>query len=316
MRRWIEGVIAGREQGFLAGCYKMAATVPSHLYAMAIHGRHLLYRVGAFKQVKLAVPVVSVGNVVCGGTGKTQLVIALTERLMGNRKVGIVSRGYPVHRGEPMRVSAATDATVCGDEPKLLAKRLPDAIVVVGRDRIAAAKLAIEQGAELIVLDDGMQHRRLRRDVEIGIGPSMGHYLPKGRLRDLPSRLECADLVFEAADLAARPIGLFTLDGEEMEVPKKVALFCGIGNPERFVKTVKEMGCEVVHTRFLADHEAIGRRGLDTLSQGVDAVLCTEKDRVKLNGNFPYLVGWVKSEIKITGKREAWEMTLKKIGCL
>lgn len=316
MRRWIEGVIAGRTKGVMASTYKMVMTLPSYLYGTALYGRHLLYKVGVFQQVKLPVPVISIGNVICGGTGKTQLVIALVKQLMESKTVGVVTRGYPVHRGEPMRVSEAIDVRVCGDEPKVLAMHLPKAIVVVGKDKVAAAQLAIEHGAELIVLDDGMQHRRLRRDIEIGIGPSSGSYLPCGRLRDLKSRIKHADLVLDPEDLEVKSVGVYSLKGEPMDLPKKVSLFCGIGNPMGFVKTVEGMGCEIVQSLFLADHAKISKSELSQLAKGVDAVLCTEKDRVKLTEDLPYPIGWVKSEMKVVGKQDAWTMTLKKIGTL
>lgn len=316
MRRFIEGVIAGRERGLFASCYKLVMLLPAMIYGMVLHGRHFCYQIGVLKSVKLSIPVVSIGNVVCGGTGKTQLVIALAESLMQKRRVAIVSRGYPVHRGEPMEVVSDSMSSKCGDEPKLLAMRLPEAIVVVGKDRVKAAKLAIARGAELIVLDDGMQHRRLKRDIEIGIGPSVGHYLPRGRLRDVPSRLKCAKLVFEQADLASRPIGVFSLNGQAVEIPKRVSLFCGIGNPKRFVKTVEKMGCEIVQKRFLADHEAIGKKELAQLAQNVDAIVCTEKDWVKLQKDLPYPICWVKCELDVIGKRAAWEATLETIGAL
>ena len=316
MRSYIEGVISGREQGFLASCYKIIAGLPAIVYAAVLHGRHLCYRFGIFEQVKLSVPVVSVGNVVCGGTGKTQLVIALATKLMQKRRVAIVSRGYPVYRGKPMQVFATSTPNVCGDEPKLLSLRLPDALVVVGRDRVQAAKHAIAQGAEIIILDDGMQHRRLQRDFEIGIGPSTGAYLPKGRLRDVPSRLKCAHLVLEQTDLATQPVGVFSLQAEAIEIPKRVSLFCGIGNPERFVKTVEQMGCEIVHKHLLADHQNIELKVLKQLAKGVDAVICTEKDWVKLDKNLSLPICWVKCELELIGKHAEWNAALETIGGL
>ena len=316
MRRYLEAVIAGRERGLFASCYKGVMVVPSMLYGMALHGRHFCYRVGVFKQVKLSVPVVSIGNVVCGGTGKTQLVIVLAKMLMQKRRIAIVSRGYPVFRGKPKEVKAQSAPHVCGDEAVLLARRLPEALVVVGKSRVEAAKLAMKRGAEIVLLDDGMQHRRLRRDVEIGMGPSVGHYLPRGRLRDLPSRLKRAQLHLEEADMKIRPVGVFSLTGEAIETPKRVSLFCGIGNPKRFVKTVEELGCEIVQTRFLADHETIGEKEIATLAQGVDAVVCTEKDWVKLRQDLPYPICWVKCELDIVGQHAAWKKTLEAIGAL
>ncbi|MCH9609165.1 MAG: Tetraacyldisaccharide 4'-kinase [Chlamydiales bacterium] len=314
MRRWLEGVIAGRQKGFVASCYRGLMTVPSWFYAIFLHIRHALYTLGLKRATWFDVPVVSVGNIVVGGSGKTQLILLLADELK-EKRIAILTRGYPVYRGKPMRVLKTTPATLCGDEPKLLAKRLPDAIVIVGRDRIKGAKLAIELGAELILLDDGMQHRRLGRDIEIGLGSREGDFLPKGRLRDLPKRMEKADLVLGPSDLRCRPAGLFSENGKGVDVPKKVALFCGIGNPEGFVETVKEMGCDIVKTQFLADHEKMGIKELKKLATGVDMVVCTEKDQVKLEG-IDASFGWVKSEMHVINNHDAWETTLEQIRSL
>lgn len=212
---------------------------------------------------KVAVPVISIGNVVAGGTGKTPFVHLLAKNFSKTKKVAILSRGYG-----PMP-----------DEPMLLARRLPNVGVYVGKDRVALAKQAVKEGAELIFLDDGFQHRRLHRDLDIVLhGQGKEHYLPWGFLRDSPSRLKTAEVV-DTKD--TRLVLKRILDLQGREIPSirgwEVGIFCGIARPERFKKTVEELGAKVVKEVYFADHELAD---LSLLGEGV--WICTEKDFVKL----------------------------------
>jgi len=312
MRRWLEAVISGRKRGFAPSLYLFFATLPSFFYAIGALLRpylsHFTYR--------SSLPVVSVGNVVAGGSGKTQMILLLAERLKREKKVAILLRGYPLSQREPLLVHAKMDVCSCGDEALLLARRVEDAFVIVGRDRMRSAQLAEKLGAEVLLLDDGMQQRQLAKDVEIVLGPAEGSFLPKGRLRDLPSRAKRADLFLDSGQIKSHVLGIFTPEGEPMPLPKKVAVFCGIGTPERFVETVQQMGCEVLKTLFLADHETADLKQLGSFAEGVDALLCTEKDLVKLPADLPLKLGWVKVALEIVEKKEAVDALIERIRLL
>ncbi|MBS0623071.1 MAG: tetraacyldisaccharide 4'-kinase [Verrucomicrobia bacterium] len=322
-RAWVEGVIAGRYVGVASKLYRTVTMLPSWCFAAAIRGRHLLYDRGILNAQKAAVPVISVGNLVCGGTGKTQFVMLLAHLLMEQgHKVGILSRGYRSDAGKAKYVEPTMSAQQCGDEPLLMARRLPDTCVVVGSDRVRAADLAVAKGAEILLLDDGMQHRRLKRDVEIVLVNEEDdlcayEYLPRGRLRELPSRLKYADIILYTEKLPLKTRqwtqapcvevkivhdGVFDVTGQPMSVPERVALFCGIGKPQKFVKTVQEMGCEVVKTHFLSDHQKMTKVSLERFSQqaqalGAQALLCTEKDWIKGVCPVSLPVGWVRTKM-------------------
>ncbi len=338
MRRWIESVLFDQEQGMAATSYRFAATLPSYLFKTAIKGRHLLYEMGLLEQKQLPLPVISIGNLVCGGTGKTQVALVLAQELMKKKRVAILARGYRGQLAESKQVDVShMSAKECGDEPWLLASRLPDAIVIAGKKRVDSAQIAFEKGAELLLLDDGMQHRQVKRDREIVVVDGQnpfggGHYLPCGPLRDDPKRLYSADMIISigpfqgnidsipVVEMEIRPAGTYSLSGEKLSFTEKVGLFCGIGNPHRFVKTVTEMGCNVVDSHFFADHDPLQLEEIIALAKrakakGAQRLLCTEKDKVKLPADIQCLlpIGWVKSELKIVRNQEAWKTEMEKM---
>lgn len=332
-RAWVEGVMTGRITGFAAGFYRALATVPSYGYAAAVHGRHLLYDCGLLQVERASLPMISVGNLTCGGNGKTPFVRLLAQLLAKQGKsVGILSRGYGgSFRGTQRVYPREMDPEVCGDEPWMLASTLSEACVIVGKDRVEAAKIAAHAGADILLLDDGMQYRRLVPDLNVVMVDSSDesvtrYYLPKGHLRDTPSRLATADLIVSLGGPLSAPLRALTTaaciegrvvcrsvrdaTGREMEVPKRVALFCGIGKPERFLKTVIELGCQVVWKKYLADHgkmtPTLLRQFVEEAKRaGAQAVLCTEKDWVKGGGLLePHLlpIGIVHAEIEMIPK--------------
>lgn len=246
-------------------------------------------------------PVISVGNVVVGGTGKTPLIDFLAQEIEG---CAILSRGY---RSESVRknllVSKEMDARVCGDEPLLLSGR--GYSVYVGRNRFLSAKMAENRGARALLLDDGMQQRWLKSDVQIAVvgGKNLfgnGFFLPRGELRDSPKRLKKVDLVVVngADDFAAvadkvkqwtdapvvgmqpKVVGVFSAEEKISIAGKKVRIFCAIANPERFVESVKKLGAEVVDVVIKPDHAHFAAKELKATD--VDWLICTEKDWVKL----------------------------------
>lgn len=262
----------------------------SWFYAFGVAVRNRLYDWGLFKITRVNKTVVSVGNIVAGGTGKTPFVHLLARQFPG-RKIAILSRGY----GE------------MPDEAMLLARRLPEVKVYVGKDR---AKLAKEVDAELVILDDGFQHRKLHRDVDVVlVKEGKEHYLPWGFLRDQPSRLQKAE-VFKTSELALKVTRILDVKGREVPSIQgwKVAIFCGIAHPLNFKKTVEGLGAEVVAEKFFADHEVAELSKLPKVS----ALICTEKDYVKLPPtDLP--IYFLEMEMEFVGDRAKWEKLIEKI---
>ncbi len=273
----------------------------SWVYGLIVAIRNKLYDWKILKTHRVKIPVISIGNVAIGGTGKTPLTLFLAEELAKDRRVAIVSRGY---RGEaererdPVVVSAGNGPLMSwkrsGDEPYLLAEKLPGVIVIAGRDRVAGARLAQEMGAEVVILDDGMQHRRLARDVEIAVDDGEArHLFPRGRLRESRGGLERASLVVDPEFIAhCDP----PLEG------KHVGLFCAIGRPERFVRTVETLGAHIVAEQCLPDHDPIDGKALALYATrakaaGAEMLVCTEKDWVKCSGELPLPVACVKLQL-------------------
>lgn len=163
--------------------------------------RSILYRIGVFKSYRLAVPVVVIGNLTVGGTGKTPVALWLIDALRSRGiRAGVVSRGYGAAVGSsPRRVAVDSDPSQVGDEPLLIARR-GRCPVVVHPDRVAAARQLLDDGIDLIVADDGLQHSRLKRDYEIAVvdgqrGFGNGWLLPAGPLREPLARLAQVDRV-------------------------------------------------------------------------------------------------------------------------
>lgn len=251
--------------------------------------------------VPLPLPVIVVGNISVGGTGKTPFTIWLVERLREwGWRPGVISRGYGGRAAAyPLRVSAQTDPAVCGDEPALIARRLACPLAVAP-DRVAAAQLLIgSREVDILVADDGLQHYRLARDLEICVldgrrGLGNGALMPAGPLRELPSRLAEVDLVVvnggDAAALAPGAVTM-TLDGGHVRslasgavrplatyAGKPVHAVAGIGDPARFFASLRRQGVLTVEHAFPDHHDY----RLADLQFGDDLpVLMTEKDAVK-----------------------------------
>jgi len=266
--------------------------------------RRALYGAGILDRERLPVPVVVIGNITVGGTGKTPLVIHLasTLRTLG-RRPGIISRGYRGNAAQVVEATAGTDPGVVGDEPLLLARR-SRCPVFVGRDRLAAARalLVAYPECDVILADDGLQHYRLFRDVEIAIfdqrGVMNGWSLPAGPLREPVSRLAQVDAVVlngcavPSAPTVGRPVFLMNLLGDGFYrlddhgttcsaadlVGKKLHAVAGIGAPQRFFDRLSAMGLNFAEHAF-ADHHSFCEADLALAG---DAILTTEKDAVKL----------------------------------
>lgn len=271
--------------------------------------RRRLYRAGILRSERLPVPVIVVGNITVGGSGKTPLTLWLAGVLRDRGwNPGIVSRGYGGQARGPLRVTSETAPARAGDEPVLLARR-SGCPVWVGRDRVAAARalLAAEPACDVILADDGLQHYRLARDLEIAVvdaGRRFGNalHLPAGPLREPPSRLEEVDAVVwhggpdEAAAGGAAPRrprqfgmrlagdGFWNLLNPEAQANpgafhgRRVCAVAGIGHPPRFFEHLRALGLEGESLAF-PDHHRY--RPEELRLPGCDAILMTEKDAVK-----------------------------------
>ena len=268
----------------------------SLVFRLLVALRRLLFRAGALPSVRLHVPVIVVGNLTVGGTGKTPLILALAEAL--RRKglhPGILSRGYGGTDAGPRAVSAGEDAAQVGDEPLVLAER-SGCPVWIGADRAAAARalLAAHARCDVILCDDGLQHYRLRRDFEIAVederGFGNGLLLPAGPLREPADRRVDATVVNGAEPwpgafrMRLTPAGLYRVDAHAAPLMqselsgKKLHAVAGIGNPERFFAGLSRMGLAFSAHPF-PDHHAF--RAADLEFADCDFVLMTEKDAVK-----------------------------------
>lgn len=276
------------------------------LFRLVTGLRRGFYRIGLLRRERIDIPVVVVGNLTVGGTGKTPIAAWLARQLtLRGHKVGVVLRGYGGKHSHRVRVVTADAAAVeVGDEALLHARRGPH-VVVIGADRVAAARLAASEGAEVIVCDDGLQHLRLARDYEIAVvdgarGLGNRRLLPAGPLREPAGRLEKVDAVVitqrgedEGARIRLR--GPFTANvrlrlGEAVNLVsgerRPVEAFRGtavhavaaVGHPEAFFTGLEAAGVDV-RRHALADHASLDPAALPFPADST--VLMTEKDAVK-----------------------------------
>jgi len=279
---------------------------PLALLFAAVSGlRRLAYRRGWLAAVSVGVPVIIVGNITAGGSGKTPLVIWLVNwlRAQGYRP-GVVSRGYGGAARGCVEVQPDSPPGEVGDEPLLIHLKTT-APVVVGRDRVAAARtlLARHPGVDVVVSDDGLQHYRLRRDIELAVvdaasGLGNGWPLPAGPLREPRSRLDSVDAVIQVVRDAAQPQDLSRAwradyragqawrlraprDKKPLrKLPQRDWLaVTGIGRPQGFFDMLDAQGVRF-SPRAFADHHAFQPQDLPAAA----AVLMTEKDAVKCSG--------------------------------
>ncbi len=278
----------------------------SLLFGAIAATRAAMYRTGWLASTRLPVPVIVVGNIFIGGTGKTPLTIWLVQALRdAGMKPGVISRGHGSAGQAPRAVLASSLATDVGDEPLLIAQGTA-CPVVVGRDRVAAAQalLSAHPEVDVLVSDDGLQHYRLQRDVEImlfdGRGTGNGWLLPAGPLRERAARRRDVTVVNAPilnSDLIQQVGGApvqMTLAGQFAEhlidrnirlalndlptVSKRITAAAGIGNPERFFAMLRAAGLQI-DTLPLPDHFDFASDPFERVD--ADIILITEKDAVK-----------------------------------
>ena len=280
----------------------------SWLYGAVMAVRRVFYEQGWLPSYRITRPVIVVGNLTVGGTGKTPFVAWLAEKLTERGlRVGILSRGYGSNSTVPRVVEPSSPWQQVGDEPLLLRQRT-GCDVVVSVDRAAGAQLLVQRGADVIVADDGLQHLRLAREVEIVVvdgarGFGNGRLLPAGPLREPASRAAQANLVVingrpEHASVTRlpmprdlQPVQMALFAGRVLPVAgvradralesfrgQRVHAVAGIGNPWRFFADLRGRGLDIVEHAF-ADHHPFTAADLDF--GDTQPVLMTEKDAVK-----------------------------------
>lgn len=283
-------------------------------YRLVIANRNRRYDRGSVEVHRCGVPVISVGNLTTGGTGKTPIVCYLAKwyRDRGVR-VAIVSRGYGSKGGDS------------NDEALELYAKLPDVPHVQDPDRVKAARIAVEElEAELILMDDGFQHRRLHRDLNIVVIDAtcpfgFGRLLPRGLLREPIASLSRADLVIvtrcDAVEVGKidkivrtinsyissipilhsnhRPTSLLEHPSDTLPIaPQRIAAISAIGNPAAFEQSLQACGLDVVESKRFPDHDEYSpervaelHQWIESLGNRIDRVVCTHKDLVKLQTN-------------------------------
>ena len=305
----------------------------SYVFGAAVVVRNWFFDIGVLRSQSVGVPVISVGNVSAGGVGKTPFVEFLVKKLAHKgRKVAVVSRGYRRATSGMVVVSNGTtrcaEASESGDEPAQMAAKLDGAVVIVDEQRVRGAQYAVHKfGANVIVLDDGFQHRYVWRDADLVILSAdevgdPGWLLPAGNRREPLSSLRRASLIavsrceslqhFDGVLQILRrwtdkpAIGLstkvsafrkastrFSVDLGGLK-GKSVMAFSGIGNPEAFEKTLRSLGLDVRKSIAFPDHHTYSESELKELEQGarelgVDFLVTTEKDVARLGSkNVPY----------------------------
>ena len=269
----------------------------SFLYRLFIAARHLLYKSGVLTVRDFDVPIVVVGNLTVGGTGKTPLLIHLAKQLVAHGyKPGVVSRGYGAKGSYPVRVTPNTEVLRSGDEPLLIARSI-NVPVVVDPDRVNAVSEVLKTGSiDIVLSDDGLQHTRLGRQLEIVVidgkrGLGNGLLLPAGPLRESPKRLDTVNVVVRhggkpnpGESSMATSLGTVVNinDGRESSLDafkqKKCVVITAIADPDRFYQQLSEEGLQFERIEFL-DHHYFSLEDLQNYQDST--VLMTEKDAVK-----------------------------------
>lgn len=333
-------LVSGEKLSFAERSVHFTLKVVSWLYALVMVLRRFLYSAGLLRSYALPAPVVSVGNLVMGGTGKTPVTIFIAGYLLGKGlKVAVLTRGYGgklegevavVSDGEK-RLLSAEDA---GDEPSLLADMLPGLIVIMGSDRYKAGCLAMERfNPDIFILDDGFQHLRIRRDLDILLMDASkpfgnGLVFPAGTLREpLSAGSRSSLVIFTRCTENDNPVKSYlpgkpyvlarhtiagirkTISGELLPFSildgKRGAAFAGIADPLAFFDALEDKGLKLAATLSFPDHSVYGEQETAALarllrSSRSDYLITTAKDAVKIggliNGSSPFYIASLEIE--------------------
>ncbi len=309
-RRFRE-IVSGERKGAVAAFARLLLSIAEVPYCLIVDARNRRYDRKRAEIHAVAIPVICVGNLTMGGTGKTPMVQYLAEWFRSHGvRVAIVSRGYRAEAGER------------NDEARELSDKLPDVPHIQNPDRVAAANLAVDElDMQLILLDDGFQHRRLHRDLNLVLLDALqpfgyDHVFPRGMLREPVRGLRRADIAvltranavtaerrhdiqqrvrsiapeLRWVEVAHQPTRLISRDASEPVESldgKRVLGFCGIGNPAGFRKTLDDCGAQLLDFREFPDHHHYSRDDVQSLTDWAtkhspDMLVCTHKDFVKI----------------------------------
>ena len=293
-------ILSGRQRGFLATLIRSSLSAFTYPYLAVLNTRNTLYKYGIVKSKRLPVKVISIGNITMGGTGKTPLVEFSAKYLQNKgRKVAILSRGYGDQNHSMINDNSKTKEFV-NDEYLILRENLKDVPTLLGRDRVQNAEKAIkDHDVDCLILDDGFQHLRIKRDLDIVVIDSLNPFaeevlIPRGTLREPLKNLSRADLfvlshcslndedtlksIYEKlnhinADIPVcesihKPVHIESIKDNSLLEPewlkgKKIYGLCAIGNPESFASTLRELGADVIRLRVFHDHHSYTQVELD-----------------------------------------------------
>ena len=318
-------LISGQKSGIGAAFCRFFLSGVSVGYSGAVRLRNSLYSKGIFKSHSVNAVVISIGNITVGGTGKTPLVVWLHKYLQEKQiNCAILTRGYKTQTKG--RATSYDRRATAIDEPGILAENCPQAKVIVNPDRVAGARESINKfGAEILIMDDGFQHRRLARGLDIVTIDATQPFgydkiFPAGLLREPVASLKRADAVVITrcdqipeneldklekqlrainpdmlitrsihAPVSAQTIGDKQINLDQLK-GRKIFAFCGIGNPEAFLNTIKTLGAELVGSKIYDDHYHYTNACLADIYEqaehlGADLVLTTQKDWTKTISN-------------------------------
>ncbi len=327
------------------------------IYSKVVEQRARAFDEGRKEVRELPAKVISVGNITAGGSGKTPMTQLLGKKLLNmGKRFAIVSRGYGRKSKGQKIVSCGDakgpmiDALQAGDEPWMLARQLPDAIVIVDADRYQGGLRAIKElGAEVILLDDGFQHRKLHRDLDIVMLDAQrplanGHLLPRGYLREGPEALHRAKVLVynhgaQVAELSREPqeyeVGKTILEvsvqPEEMvhgagkyqlpldKLPESpMGVLTGIARPERFFKTLEKLGVDIRHHQFYPDHHCFTEAeymdfASETQKNGTRVQVTTEKDLGRIPEKFRDRLLFLRISLAIHRGEDQLDKLLKEV---
>jgi tetraacyldisaccharide 4'-kinase len=305
--------------GDITKAQHVALRALSLLYGLLVRARLFLFKSGLLRSRALTCPVISVGNITVGGSGKTPIVAALCEVLTAKGKsVVILSRGYKRQSSGTEVVSdknsVLLDVKKAGDEPFLLAHKCKGVPVIVGKNRFKAGLLAIKKfSPDVIILDDAFQHIKLRRDLDILLFDSTravgsGFMLPRGPLREPASSIKRADIIMikgkakgvlqnkyhfkqQVFTFDYSPTKLISLSDKKTEAikglrGKKVFAFSALANPESFYLTAQSCGATIIDKLSFPDHHWFSPADIENIkkhAKGTDFIVTTEKDLVRLD---------------------------------
>lgn len=340
---YIIEIMKGQKRGLISYLLIPLLFFISMFWKLAISLKNWGYSLNVFKQKKMKPYVVSIGNITAGGTGKTPLTIFLANQLTD--PFAVIARGYKSNvKSDVVLANESSVFQEIGDELLIIKKRFPFSTVLASKDRKKAIEYVEKNNIPIVILDDAMQYRKIKKDLEIVVLNNKdpwgrGHFLPYGFLREPKKSLQRADLIVvnhvdkdiyslkkEIRKYSKTNIVCFKhvmksfkdINKNKRELKsKKIAAFCAIANPECFFSSLKELGFEIVLSLKLLDHEPIDNKKLSVFvdkakKQGANYIVCTEKDIVKIDKVFQDVV-YLEIDLEIVEGQDYWKNMVEKI---